>query len=170
MRRKGSNQHRNRYRYPWGLSEKAFINALIWTCVAGVVAAMFYLSHRKPEIISPLAQNPWIEEVRAVDESPASSPEPTLENIVNYIMMTFEDEGEAIQLWAIKCFISESGLNHEAYNYNEWNETFDYGVPQINEVHGYSIEELRDYRFQIKVAYQVYKKQGTEAWYGSWCN
>ena len=52
-----------------------------------------------------------------------------------------------------------STLNPEAINWNT-NGTFDFGVWQINAVHGYTREQLKDPRFNTKVAYKLFKAAG----------
>lgn len=58
---------------------------------------------------------------------------------------------------------SESGLNPQAGNKNH-NGTIDTGIFQINSIHGYSEEWLKDPENNIKAARKVYEKQGKEAW------
>jgi hypothetical protein len=95
---------------------------------------------------------------------------PTKTNVISYIAKTFESEGAAVQVRAIRCFYSESGLRTEAYNFNS-NGTEDRGVAQINSVHGMKPEDAHDYRKNIEKAYEIYKQAGKtfRPWFGKDC-
>lgn len=44
------------------------------------------------------------------------------------------------------------------------NGSVDYGLFQINSIHGYDKEDLMDPEFNIEAAYRIYKMQGLKAW------
>ncbi len=118
----------------------------------------FFVNYFQPKPVSPISAY-------------AMEPElPPTAEIVSYIAKTFEPEGTSVVVWAIRCFYAESKLKTDAYNYNAWNDTDDRGVAQINSIHGLSPEDAQDYKKNIDMAYQVYKKQGTSAWYAQGCN
>lgn len=58
---------------------------------------------------------------------------------------------------------AESGLNPRAIHKNT-NGTLDIGIFQINTVHGYDQLSLTDIDTNIKVAREIYNKQGLKAW------
>lgn len=58
---------------------------------------------------------------------------------------------------------AESRLKSDAVNVNR-NGTKDCGIFQINEVHGYDCEWLKNVDNNLKVAREVYLKQGLKAW------
>lgn len=101
----------------------------------------------------------------------AQENKPTKTNIIAYIAKVFEPEGTAVQVRAIRCFYSESGLRTEAYNYNT-NGTEDRGVAQINSIHGMKTSDAHNFKMNINKAYQIYKGRGSNfsAWYGKDCN
>lgn len=55
-----------------------------------------------------------------------------------------------------KAHINNAGLNK--------NGSVDYGLWQINSVHGYDPQKLYDPRFNAKAAVSIYKSQGLKAW------
>jgi hypothetical protein len=67
-----------------------------------------------------------------------------------------------------------SDLNPDALNHNAGGSV-DVGVGQINAVNGvrvsngvaYTVEQLKDYRTNIKVSYEIFQRRGNwGAWYG----
>lgn len=59
------------------------------------------------------------------------------------------------------------GWREDAFNIND-NDTIDAGIFQINSVHGYSLKELVNHESNIKAAYEVWLKQGYNAWVAYW--
>ncbi len=94
---------------------------------------------------------------------------PTKANIIAYIAKVFENEGTAVQVRAINCFYSESGLRTDAVSPTNKNGTIDRGVAQINSIHGMKPEDAHDFKKNIDKAYQIYKRRGFSAWYGKAC-
>lgn len=132
---------------------------LIFICAWGVLQ----LFH-KP-IISPCASTGC--EIAHVYESESKT---QLQQIIDYIVIKFSPEGDRVVTQALACFISESHLNPQAYHYNS-NATWDFGVAQWNQVHGQTIDQIRDWHKQIDLAYGLYKSSGNSfrAWYGQYC-
>lgn len=129
-----------------------------------VIVVVMYFGYRlahPPVIISPLQDSVLNVPVNVVYAAGNEKSE-----IIAYIAKVFEPEGTAIQVWAIKCFYSESGLRTDAYNFNS-NGTSDTGVAQVNSIHGKS--NLTDWKTNINVAYGIYKRSGKGAWYGKDC-
>ncbi len=64
--------------------------------------------------------------------------------------------------------IAESNLDNKAVHYNESNDTFDYGLFQINGVHiGTLVQSSNDLmrtNQNIRVAVKIYKRDGFTAW------
>lgn len=99
--------------------------------------------------------------------TPTIKPRTTVQEIMLYIIKTFEPEGKAVVVEAINCFYSESKFDPKAYNYNRWNDTEDKGIAQINSIH--DLDDAYDYRKNIDKAYEIYKHDGWSAWYGKGC-
>ena len=59
---------------------------------------------------------------------------------------------------------AESGLNPKAINNKNTNGTTDAGLFQINDIHGYSVEDRLDVDKNISMAKKVYDRQGLTAW------
>ena len=117
----------------------------------------------KPPIVSPCPDTGCL--VKTVY---AKEEKTELEQITQYIVEKFQPEGRGVATWALGCFISESGLNPKAYNFNP-NNTWDYGVAQWNQVHGQTIDQLKNWKHQIDLAFDLYKRRGKGEWYGSHC-
>ena len=86
------------------------------------------------------------------DESPLS--------IEEKIRKTFPEEPE-IMLAIAK---AESKLNPHAINRANRNGSVDTGLFQINSIHGYSEEFLKNEDNNLKVAREIYDRQGITAW------
>lgn len=97
--------------------------------------------------------------------------DPTIEEIVDYILFVFKDETPKVKVKALHCFISESQLNPKAVNDSNKNGTTDYNIPQINSIHikRFGDKFITNWRESIKVGYQIYKERGFGAWYGTGC-
>lgn len=157
----GSNQYHYRHA---GLSREAYksIAQVLAITLVGVILCNLMEKSQKP--ISPLPNSPsWRGGIVYAKEDKSE-----LEEITAYIVKTFEPEGRSVATWALACFISESGLRPEAYGYNT-NNTADVGIAQINDVHGMTVEERKDWKANINKAYQIYKHSGKSAWYGRYC-
>jgi hypothetical protein len=59
---------------------------------------------------------------------------------------------------------AESGLTPDAVNNRNRNGSIDTGLFQINSIHGYDSEWLKDVDNNIEAAKKVYEKQGLKAW------
>jgi hypothetical protein len=57
----------------------------------------------------------------------------------------------------------ESSMNPNAININR-NGSIDCGIMQINSIHGYDCEWLKNPKNNIEVARKIYDKQGLQAW------
>ena len=77
------------------------------------------------------------------------------------IAKTFPENPELM----IAVFKAESGLDPLAFHKNT-NGSHDIGIAQINSIHGGDDLELFDVDKNLKVAREVYDKQGIGAWYG----
>lgn len=123
-----------------------------------------YIARRR--IISPVGDNPVIKVVYASEEASQ------LEQITSYIIKKFQPEGRIVAVHALNCFISESGLRPEAYNFNT-NGTGDYSIAQVNSVHvkRYGTKFMTDWKENIDTAYKIFVSRGHNfsAWYGKGC-
>lgn len=103
-------------------------------------------------------------EAQEVEVIPTITPTPTAtpilsekEQIIRYVVDIFGEDAERGLNMLIEC--ENKSLNPLAENWNG-NGTWDFGLWQINSVHGYSQKELSDYKFNTQVAYQLFKNAG----------
>lgn len=157
MRTRGSNQFQNKY----GLSKDALIS--VWQVAALTATGIVLIVKLSPGIVSPCPDSGC-----AVKMVYAAEGKTELQEITDYIVRKFEPEGRQVAVKALDCFISESGLRPDAININK-NGTWDYGLAQWNQVHGQKIEDLKDWKHQIDLAYRLYKRSGWKPWYGAGC-
>jgi len=159
---KGSNQHKNRYQFL-----KTEVWRDIWFIAFIVTLGVILLKVLYGGIISPCPDSgcefSTKETVYAKDQSGE------LEEVLDYIVEKFEPEfGRDMTVRVIACAISESGLRPKAVNVNK-NGTTDIGIFQINSVHGMSTEDRIDIYKNIDKAFEIFKRRGFQAWYGSYC-
>lgn len=64
---------------------------------------------------------------------------------------------------AVAIALAESGGRTDAVNHN-FNGTYDYGIWQVNSVHGFPVSELLTPTGNGRAAYTVYRQQGWRAW------
>jgi hypothetical protein len=86
--------------------------------------------------------------------------EPTRGDIEGLIALYFGDEADN----AIKIVECESSMNPLAVNNKNTNGSIDCGLFQINSIHGYDCEELKDVEFNVKIAKKLYDKSGWQPW------
>jgi hypothetical protein len=89
----------------------------------------------------------------------SETPMPSSSQISLLIEKAFPEDPETMLAIAK----AESRLNPNATNINK-NGSKDCGLFQINSVHGYDCEWLKDPKNNIKAAREVYEKQGLVAW------
>jgi len=92
---------------------------------------------------------------------PTATPTPTdKEAIIAEIVRVFGEEApNAFNV----LYCENRGLNPEAMNWNS-NGTWDAGIFQVNEIHGHSLEDMKDYKKNIKVAKKIFDNRGWTAW------
>jgi hypothetical protein len=83
------------------------------------------------------------------------------QQIMSYIVEVFGDDADDAITIINKCENSE--FNPKATNHNS-NGTWDTGIFQINQVHGYSLEEMQDWHKNIDVAKKIFDNRGWKAW------
>jgi hypothetical protein len=137
---------------------------LLLVCLT--VAVWGYYFKHPVKLLSPLPDNYLPERLVVVY---AKEEETELQQITNYIIKLWEPFGRKEAVKALDCFISESKLNPNAYGWNEWNKTADVGVAQINDIHGLTVEQRKDWKFNLDKALELYKRSGFRPWYGSGC-
>lgn len=161
MRIKGSNQYQSKF----GLSKDAIIS--IWA-VAFFTLAGINVANVLHKVTSPCPDTGC--NAHLIKTVYAKEPKTELQEITEYIIKLWEQKyGRKEAVKALACFISESGLRSDAYNFNS-NGTWDYGVAQWNQVHGQSIEELKgNWKKQLDLAFSLYEQRGWKPWYGKGC-
>lgn len=92
---------------------------------------------------------------------PTATPTPTSkEEIINEIVRVFGDDApNAFNV----LYCENRTLNPEAVNWNS-NGTWDAGIFQVNQVHGYTMEQMKDYKQNIKAAKKIFDGRGWTAW------
>lgn len=99
---------------------------------------------------------------------------PTREDIEAEINRVFGKNGTSF-IYILTVCRENSGLDPHSMPRKNSNGSQDVGVAQINTVGGvrvsngvtYTIEQLLDYRTNIKVAYEIFERRGNwKAWYG----
>jgi hypothetical protein len=151
----------------------------IFVVIAFFAVLALVFKYTEPEIISPIPKA----SAHGMSITPTPTPKnPSKTEIIAYIAKVFEKEGTAVQVRAIRCFYSESGLRTDAYNHNpaRYDEngnllraaSEDFSVAQVNTVHVKRFGEgfKHDAYKNIEVAYQIWKERGFLAWYGKDCN
>lgn len=92
-------------------------------------------------------------------EANGGQPETSL-SIEEKIRITFPEEPD-IMLAIAK---AESKLNPHAINRANRNGSVDTGIFQINSIHGYDEEYIKNEDNNLKIAREIYEKQGVTAW------
>ena len=83
------------------------------------------------------------------------------QQILDYIVEVFgDDSADAITL-INKC--ENHAFDPKATNWNS-NGTWDTGIFQINQVNGYSMEEMQDWKLNIDAAKKIFDNRGWSAW------
>jgi hypothetical protein len=122
----------------------------------------------KPQaMLSPIVEakaNPTPIVVQVAYEGQTGDP------VINEISRVFSKEGTKVIAKMISCAYGESKMNPKAYNFNK-NGTGDYNIFQINSIHvaQYGDKFMHDWKENIRVAYEIYKKRGFKAWYHPNC-
>ena len=101
-------------------------------------------------------------EAQEVTPIPTATPTPTPkltkeEQIIQYVIDVFGKDAERGLNMLLNC--ENRMLRTDAENWNG-NGSWDYGLWQINSIHGYSQKELSDYKFNTHVAFKIYKNAG----------
>jgi len=123
-------------------------SVLIMSVILILIGLFFYWSNSSETI------------VMYAKEPPVTAPtaSPSVETPETYILQVF---GETNGLRAIKMLkeCENKFMRTDALNWNG-NGTYDYGLFQINSIHGYTKEQLADYKFNTRVAYKLFKASG----------
>ena len=92
-------------------------------------------------------------------ETPVASPSPlpTPETPESYIVSVFgQTNGERAVKMLKEC--ENKKFTNDALNWNG-NGTNDFGLFQINSIHGYTHEQLQDYKFNTDIAYKLFTRE-----------
>jgi hypothetical protein len=114
------------------------------------------------------------------DQSVYAEPETKVEVVVvekviekidtpeSYILEVFGHEQGTRAIYMLKECENRT-LKTDAINYNG-NGSNDFGLFQINSIHGYTHAQLADYKFNTDVAYKLYKNAGYQftPWTCAW--
>lgn len=109
------------------------------------------MSEKKVEIYAK--EIPVVETIVVAPSAPQAPETPE-----SYILSVFGQEDGARGIKMLKeCENKQMRL--DAINWNG-NGTWDFGLLQINQIHGYTQEQLADYKFNVDVAYKLFKRAG----------
>ena len=159
--RRGTNGYQDKFAF----DDKVTISILLVALLTafGVILAIL----TRPPVISPLPDSGYSFSVQAMEPTPTPK-NPGKTEIIAYIAKVWEKEGVYEQARAISCFVSESGLRANAYNFNS-NGTYDAGISQLNSIHNLPDEVVYDPYKNIDYAFKLYKRRGWQSWYGAEC-
>lgn len=83
------------------------------------------------------------------------------QQIMNYIVEVFgDDSADAITI-INKC--ENHSFDPKAQNWNS-NGSVDTGIFMVNSIHGYTEEQLKDWKFNVDVAKKIYDNGGWKQW------
>ena len=100
-----------------------------------------------------------VSEVTITRTTPKPKPQTfDLETIEGYIYHIFGYEEGSRSIKMLKECENKT-LKTDAINWNG-NGSWDFGLYQINSIHGYTQDQLADYKFNTRVAYKIYKNAG----------
>ena len=160
--KRGTNGYENKFAF----DDKVTISILLVAFFTALGVIFIILT--RPPVISPLPDSGYSFSVQAMEPTP--TPEnPSKTEIIAYIAKVWENEGVYEQARAISCFVSESGLRADAYNFNA-NGTWDVGPAQLNSIHGLPDDVVYNPYKNIDYAYKLWKRRGWQSWYGNNCN
>lgn len=129
-----------------------------------LLGAFIEYAYRPVKLYSPCPEGGCkvVSTVYAVEVAPQVTTEPR--SIEQKIRDTFpEDPDTAVRI--AKC---ESSMNPKAINRKNKNGSVDYGLFQINSVHGYTENYLMDIDNNLRIARELYDRQGWRPWVCSW--
>jgi hypothetical protein len=131
------------------MNTKTFVNNIFIAGMLTTALVGYDVAHTKPAPMIVYAEAP-----KEVLEVTTQSVEPTVEE---YIYEIFGDRAEDGIRMLKEC--ENKLMNPEAINWNG-NGTYDFGLWQINSIHGYTKEQLKDYKFNTRIAYKIFKNAG----------
>ena len=141
--------------------------------VITVLALLMYqivLREMESKIISPLPAIPvvykYIEKPVYVSPAPSVEPVKAQVGIKAIITQVFADEGSKVIEQAVTIAFCESSLDPNKYHWNT-NGSVDTGLFQINSVHGYGFDYLKDPWNNAQVAHRLFKQNYWQPWYSS---
>lgn len=97
------------------------------------------------------------EEVAVTNAGQTASHKTQREQIVEYIFEVFGDDAVEAIVIIRKC--ENSKFDPKATNWNR-NGTWDTGIFQINEIHGYSLEQMQDWKQNVDAAKKIFDRAG----------
>lgn len=136
--------------------KQEYVKDLFRIVPALILIGLFFNWLNTPETITIQAKSD------VLVESPVASPEATTapipDDVEGYIVYKFgEDDGKRAIKMLKECENKQMKL--DALNWNG-DGTYDFGLFQINSIHGYSKEQLIDFKFNTDIAYEIYKNAG----------
>ena len=114
---------------------------------------------KEQELLSPCPEDgcTFNFQVRAMEVEPVEEVKTTRQEIVEYIFKVFGDDAVEAIVIIRKC--ENSQFNPKATNWNR-NGTWDTGIFQINQIHGYSLEQMQDCKQNIDAAKKIFDRAG----------
>ena len=134
--------------------------------VGSMVFMIFLMGYRQiTDMINTWQDLPVQVQAREIiivpEPTPTPKPQTEKEQILAYIVEVFgEDSADAITI-INKC--ENKAFNPKATNWNR-NGTWDTGIFQINQIHGYTMEEMQDWKQNIDAAKKIFDNSTWSAW------
>ncbi len=168
MRRNNRGQYRVNY-----FERFIPVMLMIWTATAGLgfKTSRYIVEARGGETLVTVDQpvkvhvsptpTPQLQVIKPEPVIPTATPTPTTkEMIIAEIVRVFgEDAPDAFNV----LYCENRNLRPDAENWNS-NGTWDAGLFQVNQVHGYSLEQMKDYKKNIQAAKKIFDNRGWTAW------
>lgn len=117
----------------------------------GFTYTSLWVENKQP-LLSPLADLNFSRTVYASE--PVYDP-----SLVKPYMIEVFGKKDGNKAFEIVSQCENKALNPHATNTNR-NGSKDVGLMQINSIHGYREEDLKDWKFNVRAAYAIYKKAG----------
>lgn len=169
---KGSNQYQNIWRLNTYGNEKKVAKkrvgfmqwhwfwklVVIFALAMGILAIFSYFVDKSlnAPIVSPVADAQEVDPTVKITMGHVTTSQM---DIIKMIVAEFEDQGSATVATAIRIANCESKFNESAEHVNN-NGSTDFGVFQINSIHGYSTYKLLAAAENIKIAKAMFIKNG----------
>jgi hypothetical protein len=161
---RGSNQYKSNVHRFMGLKDSQLkdIARVTFPLIIMSVMGMQIQSMRPATFVSPIPMDSYVvyaDEYKQPEESPA----PEREAMIKVIKQIWRRD------WKVGVAIAscESGLDHTQKNVHNTDHSIDYGLFEINSIHGMNPDDMMNAVANAGYAYSLYKEQGLNPWSSS---